>query len=209
MKRTTLTRWGFIIGFLISLPLVVLAEDNPTAPSSLAKEVRPVPRPPARKNRRCIRRNTLRIFSGRERRRWLRIVRRSRKVNGGQAPKPHASTHKRFLRLQGHPTSQSKLADVPRPCYNADTRNSTHFGRVETTMATDARTTVYLKRKVYRALKAKAASTDQTVSNLINAAVLEAMREDEVDLSAVVARRKEPSRPFEKVVEDLKRDGLL
>jgi hypothetical protein len=76
-------------------------------------------------------------------------------------------------------------------------------------MATDARTTVYLKRKVYRALKAKAASTDQTVSDLINAAVLEAMREDEVDLSAVVARRKEPSRPFEKVVEDLKRDGLL
>jgi SOS response regulatory protein OraA/RecX len=76
-------------------------------------------------------------------------------------------------------------------------------------MATDARTTVYLKRKVYRALKAKAALTDQTVSDLINAAVLEAMREDEVDLAAVVARRKEPSRPFEKVVEDLKRDGLL
>jgi hypothetical protein len=51
-------------------------------------------------------------------------------------------------------------------------------------MATDARTTVYLKRKVYRALKAKAASTDQTVSDLINAAVLEAMREDEVELAA-------------------------
>jgi len=40
MKRTTLTRWGFIIGFLISLPLVVSAEENPTAPSSLAKEVK-------------------------------------------------------------------------------------------------------------------------------------------------------------------------
>jgi hypothetical protein len=80
---------------------------------------------------------------------------------------------------------------------------------VETIMATDARTTVYLKRKVYRALKAKAASTDQTVSDLINAAVLEAMREDEIDLNAVAARRKGPSRPFEKVVEDLKRDGLL
>src|SRR5712692_10980614 len=51
-----------------------------------AKEVRPDARPQDRKNRRCIRWNTLRIFSGRERRRWLRIVRRSRKVNVGQAP---------------------------------------------------------------------------------------------------------------------------
>jgi hypothetical protein len=40
MKQITLLRWGFIIGFLISLPLVVSAEDNPTAPSSLAKEVK-------------------------------------------------------------------------------------------------------------------------------------------------------------------------
>ncbi len=40
MKRITLTRWGFIIGFLISLPLVVTAEENPTAPSSVAKEVK-------------------------------------------------------------------------------------------------------------------------------------------------------------------------
>ncbi len=76
-------------------------------------------------------------------------------------------------------------------------------------MATDTRTTVYLKPKVYRALKAKAASTDQSVSDLINAAVLETMREDEIDLAAVTARRKELSRPLEKAIEDLKRDGLL
>lgn len=76
-------------------------------------------------------------------------------------------------------------------------------------MATDTRTTVYLKPKVYRALKAKAASTDQSVSDLINAAVLETMREDEIDRAAVIARRKEPSRPLEKAIENLKRDGLL
>jgi hypothetical protein len=34
-----------------------------------AKEVRPDARPQARKNRRCIRWNTLKIFSGRERHR--------------------------------------------------------------------------------------------------------------------------------------------
>ena len=45
-------------------------------------------------------------------------------------------------------------------------------------MATDTRTTVYLKPKVYRALKVKAATTDRTVSDLVNAAVIEALRED-------------------------------
>ena len=76
-------------------------------------------------------------------------------------------------------------------------------------MATDTRTTVYLKPKVYRALKVKAATTDRTVSDLVNAAVIEALREDVFDLDAVAKRRKEPTRTFEKVLEDLKRDGLL
>ena len=40
MKRTTVTRWGFTIGFLISLPFMAVAENNSTAPSSLAKEVK-------------------------------------------------------------------------------------------------------------------------------------------------------------------------
>jgi len=53
-----------------------------------AKEVPTDARPQAWKNRRRIRWNTLRIFSGRERRRWSQIVRRSRKVNVGQAPHP-------------------------------------------------------------------------------------------------------------------------
>ena len=43
-------------------------------------------RPQAWKNRRRIRWNTLRIFSGRVRRRWSQIFRRSRMVNVGQAP---------------------------------------------------------------------------------------------------------------------------
>ena len=46
----------------------------------------PDARPQARKNRRRIHWNTLRIFPGRERRRWSQIVRRSRAVNVGQAP---------------------------------------------------------------------------------------------------------------------------
>ena len=51
-----------------------------------AREVRSDARPQARKTRRCIHWNTLRIFSGREQRRWPHIMRRSRKANVGQAP---------------------------------------------------------------------------------------------------------------------------
>jgi hypothetical protein len=76
-------------------------------------------------------------------------------------------------------------------------------------MASDTRTTVYLKPKIYRALKIKAATTDRSVSELINAAVVEALREDALDLETFEKRAKEPVRPFEKVLEDLKRDGLL
>ncbi len=76
-------------------------------------------------------------------------------------------------------------------------------------MASMTRTTVYLQPKVYRALKIKATTTDRSISDLINAAVLEALREDSLDLEAFQKRAKEPSRPFEKVLEGLKRDGLL
>src|SRR2546427_4039013 len=64
-----------------------------------AKEVRPDARPQARKNRRCICWNTLRIFSGRERRKWWRIVRRSRKVNVAQAPRERPAWESLFIWL--------------------------------------------------------------------------------------------------------------
>jgi len=53
-----------------------------------AREGQADARPQASKNRRRICWNTLRLFRGREQRRCLDIVRRSRKVNIGQAPKP-------------------------------------------------------------------------------------------------------------------------
>ena len=76
-------------------------------------------------------------------------------------------------------------------------------------MATVTRMTVYLQSKVYRALKVKSATTDRSVSELINAAVIEALREDVVDLEAFDKRSKERARHFEQVLRDLKRDELL
>ena len=43
----------------------------------------------------------------------------------------------------------------------------------------------------------------RSVSNLVNAAVLESLCEDALDLEALDRRAKEPSRPFEEVLEDL------
>ena len=76
-------------------------------------------------------------------------------------------------------------------------------------MAGATRTTIYLQPRVYRALKIKAATSDRSLSALVNAAVIATLREDALDLEAFRKRRKEPTRPFEKVLEDLKRDGFL
>ncbi len=70
-------------------------------------------------------------------------------------------------------------------------------------------TTVYLKPAIRRVLKVKSAESAQTVSCIINQAVLAMFKEDALDLEAIEKRRREPSRPFESVLEDLKRDGLL
>jgi len=69
--------------------------------------------------------------------------------------------------------------------------------------------TVYLEPKIYRALKVKSAITDRTVSEIINAAVIEVLREDTIDLEVFVKRSKESVRFFKHILKDLKRDGLL
>lgn len=76
-------------------------------------------------------------------------------------------------------------------------------------MASSNRTTVYFEPGLYRALKLKAATTDRSISELVNEAVQLALREDEIDLAAARRRFRQPSRPFEDVLADLKRKGLL
>ena len=76
-------------------------------------------------------------------------------------------------------------------------------------MAATQRTTVYLQPKLYRALKVKAAITDQGISELINEAVALALREDASDRKALRKGRRQPSRPLTEFLRELKRDGLL
>ena len=71
------------------------------------------------------------------------------------------------------------------------------------------RVTVYLQPDYHRALRVKAAETEYSVSELVNEAVHNALREDALDLEAFVARVAEPSIAFEKVLQKLRKDGKL
>jgi hypothetical protein len=71
------------------------------------------------------------------------------------------------------------------------------------------RATVYFDRHIHKALRLKAAQTDHSLSDLVNAAVRRSLAEDAADLAAFDARGKEPNLDFEQVVKDLKRRGKL
>ncbi len=71
------------------------------------------------------------------------------------------------------------------------------------------RTTVYLDPSLHKALKFKSAQSNVSISNLINHALKLSLNEDVHDLESIDQRKKEKSRPFENVLRDLKRDGLL
>jgi len=76
-------------------------------------------------------------------------------------------------------------------------------------MSVAKRATVYFDEGLHRALRLKAAETDQTISDLVNAAVRNVLREDAEDLAAFRERAKEPTMAFEDLVRDLKRRGKL
>ena len=76
-------------------------------------------------------------------------------------------------------------------------------------MSTPRRSTVYLDAELHRALRVKAAETDQSISELVNAAVRQTLAEDAEDLAAYRGRVKEPNLGFESVLKDLRRRGKL
>jgi len=71
------------------------------------------------------------------------------------------------------------------------------------------RTTIYLDPKLHQAVKMKAVQMHLSVSDLVNEAVRLSLKEDSTDLNAIRDRVAEPSRSYEAVLKDLKKDGLL
>jgi hypothetical protein len=71
------------------------------------------------------------------------------------------------------------------------------------------RATIYLEPTLHRALRVKAAETETSVSEIVNAAVRQSLSEDAADLAIFDARAREPVLAFEDVLKDLKRRGKL
>jgi predicted transcriptional regulator len=71
------------------------------------------------------------------------------------------------------------------------------------------RTTITLNDKLYRALKIRAAESDESISSLVEDAVKYQILEDLDDLKVAKERENEPSIDFDEFVKELKADGLL
>ena len=76
-------------------------------------------------------------------------------------------------------------------------------------MSLTKRATIYFDADLHRAARMKAAETDTSVSDLVNAALRQSLAEDADDLAAFRTRAKEPNLDFEAVVKDLRRRGKL
>ena len=76
-------------------------------------------------------------------------------------------------------------------------------------MSLAKRATVYLEPELHRALRMKAAETDKSMSDLVNAALRESLAEDADDLATFRARSREPNMDFEAFVRGLRRRGKL
>lgn len=71
------------------------------------------------------------------------------------------------------------------------------------------RATIYFDSELHKALRLKAAETDRSLSELVNAAVRSALAEDVEDLAAFRERVAEPTISFEAAVKSLKRRGKI
>lgn len=71
------------------------------------------------------------------------------------------------------------------------------------------RSTVYLDPQLHQALRMKAALSQRSMSDIVNEALRESLREDQEDLSAVRARAEEASLSYEDFLTQLRADGTL
>ena len=71
------------------------------------------------------------------------------------------------------------------------------------------RSTVYLDPELHQALRLKAAHSRRSMSEIVNEALRQALREDEEDLAAVRRRAADKSLGYEQLLAKLKADGTL
>jgi hypothetical protein len=75
--------------------------------------------------------------------------------------------------------------------------------------ALSKRSTVYFEPAIHNALKIRAATSDSSISELIDEAVRLLMREDQEDLAALKERANEPEISYEELLNSLEADGKI
>jgi len=71
------------------------------------------------------------------------------------------------------------------------------------------RSTIYFEPSIHQALKLKAATSQLSVSELVDEAVRLLMSEDQEDLAAFSERRDEKEISYEALLNDLKKHGKI
>ena len=71
------------------------------------------------------------------------------------------------------------------------------------------RATIYFDPDIHRALKIKAASSNKSISELIDSAIRHELVEDEEDIRVFKEREKESAVSFESVLRDLRANGKI
>ncbi|MCE2484330.1 MAG: hypothetical protein J4F42_02360 [Desulfurellaceae bacterium] len=71
------------------------------------------------------------------------------------------------------------------------------------------RSTVYFEPSIHQASKLKAATSDLSISAIVDKAVRLLMREDQEDLATFAERAKEPKISYEALLNDLKKHGKI
>ena len=71
------------------------------------------------------------------------------------------------------------------------------------------RSTLYLAPELHQALRLKSAQSQRSMSDIVNEALRQALREDEEDLAAVRSRARERALSYEEFLSKLKADGTL
>ncbi|MFT5143778.1 MAG: hypothetical protein ACI80V_003554 [Rhodothermales bacterium] len=76
-------------------------------------------------------------------------------------------------------------------------------------MEKNKRVTVYFHPEIHRVLRLKAAETQRSMSDLVDDALREYLREDAEDLEALRARVNEPAVPYEVLLNQMKAAGEI
>ena len=71
------------------------------------------------------------------------------------------------------------------------------------------RATIYLEQALHKALRIKAAETSRSMSDIVNDAVKQALKEDAKDLAVFDIRASEPLVSYENMLKELEKDGRI